>query len=212
MCFSATASLTAAAGLSIIGLICVMRAHKNKNLLPFAAIPFLFAIQQATEGIVWLSFTHESFAPYQTIASYAFLFFASFLWPVWAPFAAYRIEPNASRKQWLKKIIPVGALVGCVLFGAIVIQGVSTQVLSCHIAYSIPIEVSLQWVALIAYSFVTIVPLLRSSIALVRFLGAMLVVAYGISYFFYYASLNSVWCFLAAILSALILKIVVKRS
>ncbi len=211
MCFSATASFAASAGLSLIGIISVMRAHKNKNLLPFAAIPLLFAIQQATEGIVWLSFTHESLAPYQAFAAYTFLFFASFLWPIWSSFAVYLMEPNAKRKEWLKKIIPFGALVGCATFGTILIKGVSAEMLSCHIAYNIPFPSQLQLLGLVAYMFATMAPLLLSTVPLVPFLGLLIAVAYAVSFFFYYASLGSVWCFFAALLSSIILLIVTKK-
>ncbi|OGL74722.1 hypothetical protein A3C96_03880 [Candidatus Uhrbacteria bacterium RIFCSPHIGHO2_02_FULL_60_10] len=45
MCFSATASFTAAAGLSTIGVI-TLREAKTRSQLPLAVMPLLFGIRQ----------------------------------------------------------------------------------------------------------------------------------------------------------------------
>ena len=54
MCFSATASFGASAVLGAIGIIAVAKA-KTKPQRLFATIPLIFAVQQLTEGLLWLS-------------------------------------------------------------------------------------------------------------------------------------------------------------
>ncbi|MEP7005137.1 MAG: DUF6629 family protein, partial [Sphingomonas bacterium] len=54
MCFSATASFTAGAGLLIIGAVTVRRARTAAEL-PFALVPALFGVQQVIEGALWLT-------------------------------------------------------------------------------------------------------------------------------------------------------------
>ena len=61
MCFSATASFSAAAVLLGIGTLTLRSALASRHAyrrreLPFAAIPLLFAIQQLIEGVIWLTF------------------------------------------------------------------------------------------------------------------------------------------------------------
>ena len=56
MCFSATASFTAAAVAGSIGAVTLWKAAKLRDpaLLPIAAFPALFALQQTVEGLLWL--------------------------------------------------------------------------------------------------------------------------------------------------------------
>ena len=61
MCFSASASFSAAALLLGIGALTLRSAlaTRQPRALLFAAIPILFAIQQLIEGVIWLTFTDE---------------------------------------------------------------------------------------------------------------------------------------------------------
>ena len=59
MCFSATASFSAGAVLLGLGTLTVKSAHRRREL-PLAAIPLLFAIQQLTEGVIWLTFRYDA--------------------------------------------------------------------------------------------------------------------------------------------------------
>lgn len=54
MCFSAPVSFSAGAVLLGLG------SAKRPRELPFAAIPLLFAIQQLSEGVIWLTFSYEA--------------------------------------------------------------------------------------------------------------------------------------------------------
>ena len=55
MCFSATASFSAAASLIGLCMLTLKSASRPRELL-FGAIPLLFAIQQRSVGAIWLSF------------------------------------------------------------------------------------------------------------------------------------------------------------
>ncbi len=81
MCFSATASFSAGAVLLGLGTL-TLKSTRHRNELPFAAIPLLFAIQQLSEGVIWLTFSHE--APLlNTVMTYVYSFFSHALWPVY---------------------------------------------------------------------------------------------------------------------------------
>jgi hypothetical protein len=51
MCFSATASFSASIVIGTLGVV-TFKKSKNSNLKFLGAIPFLFAVQQFTEGFV----------------------------------------------------------------------------------------------------------------------------------------------------------------
>ncbi|THD66260.1 DUF6629 family protein, partial [Phenylobacterium sp.] len=61
MCFSATASFTAAAVTGSLGLVAMARTRQLHDL-PLAATPVLFAVQQVTEGLIWLRLPMEAHA------------------------------------------------------------------------------------------------------------------------------------------------------
>src|SRR5947209_7978674 len=107
MCFSAEASFTAAGVLLIAGAASIKNATRSSQLL-FAGIPVLFSIQQFSEGILWLAFTHSAYRHWQTSALYTFLLFSQVLWPVWVPLSFLLLEKNAKRKAILSVLFAVG--------------------------------------------------------------------------------------------------------
>ena len=81
MCFSTAASFGASAILSVAGVAAVTQAQTKAQRL-FAAIPFIFSIQQFFEGLLWLSIKNPDFVTDRSVPAYFFLFFALVLWPV----------------------------------------------------------------------------------------------------------------------------------
>jgi len=81
MCFSAQASFTAAAFIGTIGVVTIARAKKPMRAL--AITPLFFALQQALEGIVWLTMdVGDSTSLLHKASMYTFLVFATMIWPV----------------------------------------------------------------------------------------------------------------------------------
>ncbi|MFP5446616.1 MAG: DUF6629 family protein [Betaproteobacteria bacterium] len=87
MCFSATASLTAGTFLMGVGIVTTHMARTGGERA-YAAIPLLFAIQQLTEGVVWLSFGWGIDAV-TAAATQLYSFFSHVLWPVYVPVASW---------------------------------------------------------------------------------------------------------------------------
>src|SRR6187402_1838956 len=98
MCFSATASFGAAAVLGVVGGVAVTKA-KTSPQKTFAAIPLIFAVQQLSEGLLWLSLKNDSLASSQSLLTYIFLFFAMAIWPFWIPFSVWLMEKDLKRKK-----------------------------------------------------------------------------------------------------------------
>lgn len=80
MCFSATASFTSAAVLLTVGAGTLSLNQEKENRM-FAAIPILFGIQQASEGVVWLTIGQVASADLLKWAVITFLAFALVIWP-----------------------------------------------------------------------------------------------------------------------------------
>jgi hypothetical protein len=61
------------------------------------------------------------------------------------------------------------------------------------------------------YFFVTLIPFFISGLRYMKLLGSAFLVALLISYFFFLGFVISVWCFFAAVLSALILFVIMQN-
>jgi hypothetical protein len=136
MCFSATASFSASAVLLAVGAV-TWTSARSVSERPFAAIPLLFAIQQAIEGMLWLSFAAPD-ASLNVAMTYAFVCFSHLLWPVFVPTAVLLMEPSRARRRGLQFFIGVGIVVSAWLLVAIARDGVSARPDGHHIEYVMP--------------------------------------------------------------------------
>src|SRR6187200_2709119 len=110
MCFSAEASLAAAAVLVPAGGYATAVAwRRDRRYLPVAVTPLLFGAQQVCEAGVWLWL--ERGGPVRP-AALAFLFFAFAVWPFWIPLSAAAIEPRGPKRRALLAAAGVGLTVG----------------------------------------------------------------------------------------------------
>lgn len=203
MCFSAQASFGAAALLSVIGLLCLRKVKKRK-IYPFAMIPIFFAIQQAFEGVVWITYDQPVNALVHTFAMYSFLFFAFFFWPVWIPFSFAMIETKKDRRNVLYGLMGVGIAVSSGLIYSVAQLGVSTQITCNHVKYIVDIPgVFHEW-GVWVYCVATILPFFVSSKKIAWFFGLALTGSVAITVYFYTAFFTSVWCFFSALLSVMV--------
>lgn len=198
MCFSATASFTAGAVLIGIGTLTLRRA-KGPSELPYAAIPALFGLQQLVEGGLWLTFLEEE--PHlSSILTHIYSLFSHVLWPIFVPIAVLLLEPVRWRRTALKALAVAGALSGIYLLYFWAMDPTTSRVVGQHILYDSPHF----YIApiLILYVLGTCVSSLVSSHAAVRWFGAASLASYAAASAFYAVWFISVWCFLAAAMSA----------
>lgn len=201
MCFSATASFTAGAGLLIVGAVTARRARQRAEL-PFALIPVLFGLQQLIEGTIWLTFPDK--APgLNGVLTFVYSLFSHVLWPVYVPIAILLLEPVVCRRRILVAIAMAGAAVGLYLLYFLVRLPIISQAEGRHIAYLSP-HFYLTAV-MVLYVLGTCVSMLVSSHRRVRLFGLAAFIAYVVTYVFYRAWVISVWCFFAAVLSVIVL-------
>ena len=201
MCFSATASFTAGAGLLVVGAITLRQARRPAEM-PFAAIPVLFGIQQLIEGALWLTFPDK--APLlRIILTHAYSFFSHVFWPVYVPIAVLLLEPVLWRRKVLAGIALAGAVVGLYLLYFLVTEPMFAQVEGRHINYVSPHFFVVT--VLILYVLGTCVSSLFSSHRWVRWFGVTAFLSFGAAGAFYKIWFISVWCFFAAVLSSIVL-------
>lgn len=199
MCFSSAASFGASGVLLVIGVAGIIKAEHNRQLF-FAVIPLIFAVQQFTEGFLWLSL--EGRLPgYEKILTYTYLFFAQVLWPVWIPLAFLWFENDNVRRIFLKFLAGAGMLVGLYLAYGLLSFNVSSEIVNNHIKYTLDFPKNLQGYGNLLYGLATVAPAFVSGVKGMKVFGLLVILAYFVSYFYFKSALISVWCYFAAVIS-----------
>ena len=200
MCFSATASFSAGAVLLGLGTLTLKSANRPRELL-FAAIPLLFAIQQLSEGVIWLTFSNE--APrLNAVMTYVYSFFSHVLWPAYVPVAVFLIEPPGRRRRALFAFVAAGVTVGAYLLYILAAYPITSRPTGQHIEYVSPHFFKAAVMTLYLLS-TTVSPIL-SSHRMVKAFGVLALLSFGAVYYFYATWFISVWCFFAALLSMVV--------
>ena len=200
MCFSATASFSA--GVVLLGLgALTLKSARSPRELPFAAIPLLFAIQQLSEGVIWLTFRYEA-PQLNTVMTHVYSFFSHVLWPAYVPLAVLLIEPPGRRRRVLLAFVATGGAVGAYLLYILVTFPVVSRPIGQHIEYVSPHFFAA--VVMTLYLLSTTVSPILSTHRFVMIFGVLALLSFGAVYFFYAIWFISVWCFFAALLSAVV--------
>ena len=200
MCFSTSASFGAGAVLSIIGILSLKKV-KHVNQILFASIPLIFAVQQISEGVLWMTLKHPEFEFTQKIATYVFLFFAQILWPIWVPVSIFMLKKDSGHKIILKSLVIIGVLTSAYLSYALLLYPVHAEVVSYHIVYVQEYPLSSLYYIAVLYVLATIAPPFFSGIKGMWILGSTILLSCIITMLFYQNYLVSIWCFFASIIS-----------
>ena len=200
MCFSASASFIAGTSLCAVGVATIRRAEARTEL-PFATIPLLFGIQQLTEGVIWLTFSHDS-PLLKQVMTYLYSGFSHVLWPMYVPLAIGLLEVVRWRKKAIFAFEVAGVAVGLYLLYFIVVSPVTAEVIGNHIVYVSPHFYVIPM--MILYLAATCFSCFFSSHGFVRLFGALVLVSFVAAYIVQVTATVSIWCFFAAILSLLI--------
>ncbi len=204
MCFSANASFGAGIVLSVIGVASLKKVQVPSQFF-FASIPLIFSIQQITEGFLWLALENPLYASLQGVTTYNFLFFAQIIWPVWVPFAVFKLERNERRKRLHGIFVGIGALVSLYLAYCLLTYPVQSKVIGHHISYQQDYPTIFRHLGGVLYVVATIVPPFLSSTRRMWILGAAILISYIITTIFYVDYIVSVWCFFASLISISVL-------
>ena len=206
MCFSAEASFGLFVALLSGGVYCVKNAlSKNRLLLPVAIIPILFAVQQFSEGWVWIGLRWENAALVRMFAL-VFLAFAIVFWPFWVPFCAF-VTGKRKEKIIFGFLSVLGLVIGLGVYVPLFISVDSpvTDVINHAIHYNVSGSTTFQFVPVLLWEamYIAIIasPLFASNSRKILYLGIAIVLSAAVSYLIFWFAFTSVWCFFAALLS-----------
>lgn len=207
MCFSASASFTASTLLAGIGILS-WRATRSPHERLFAAIPLLFAAQQFTEGLVWMSYPWD--APVlRAWATQVYSVFSHLLWPMLVPWAVRALEP-ARWRRWALAALGLGGLVSALFLLAIMVATpITVAPTGDHLEYRSPhffLPVSLT-----LYLASTMLGLTLSSQPAIRGFGVLVIASAAVAYAVYARWFISVWCLFAALMSVMVYVALAKR-
>lgn len=200
MCFSATASFGASAAIAVIAVATIRKASTTGSYL-VACIPLFFSIQQAFEGLLWISLCHPDFQGWQALAKNGFLIFATVVWPILLPLISWMLERKEIKKKILAGFCVLGTGVGLYFLYSLAAHSVTPIVQGSHIRYVLHFPGYNKDIMTVVYFVATVVPLLISSVRPLRWFGVLLLVSLCVTAFFYTGYFISVWCYFAAILS-----------
>ena len=209
MCFSETASFTAATVLTVQGLASLRLVQKYRPYLLIACIPLFFAIQQFSEGMIWHYFNQGyPIQGYAIVAAYVFLIFAYICWPVVIPLSLWIAETDISRKRLLALFIVGGSAWSIYLLSltpwlTLNVTNSGRGLLYEANYFSDQASILLKWI----YLGLVIIPIFISSLRFVWVFGLVTFLSALITYYFYETTFTSVWCFFGAILSLILYKI-----
>lgn len=202
MCFSAPVSFAAAAVLLTAGTVALRRtAHVAQ--WPYALVPFWFGVQQLLEAGLWLTLDQPQQACLNGWLTQGFSAFSQVIWPIYIPLAVYLLEPAGWRRRAIGLVLAAGATVSLYLLWYLLRVPAVAQVQGQHIAYIFPHFHEPLATAL--YLLGACVSPLLSRFPAVRLFGLLATLSLGATALFYLQWLISVWCFFAALLSAVVL-------
>jgi hypothetical protein len=203
MCFSPEASFAGGVIITAIGIATVREVHKPSQLL-FAGIPLFFGLQQFAEGLLWLTIPNPEYAQVQKIVTYLFLTMADVLWPMWIPLSVLIMEENKKKRIILWVLLIMGLVLSLYYTYCLIFFNVTPQIDGYHIKYDTNFPEALSLPAFAIYLIAAITPLFVSSIQRTHLMGMFMFLSCVVTAIFFTQYLTSVWCFFAALISAVI--------
>jgi hypothetical protein len=201
MCLSPEASFIAAGVLAPAG-VATLRLVRRRDELILGALPLLFAAHQAVEGVVWLGLEGHLSDALLTVAIRAYLVFAQVVLPVLVPVGLLWFERDPGRRRRLIPLVVLGSAVSARLLWVITAHPVGARVLDHSIVYDT--DVHFGYVVAAGYVAATCGPPLLSSSSLLWGFGVLNLAGLTLAALIKYSAVTSVWCFYAALVSALI--------
>ena len=204
MCFSATASFSAAAVIGGVGVATLRQAtpKHDPRLIPLAAFPLLFSLQQIAEGFLWLDLAEPEPGALRGLLVHAFQGYAEVFWPAFAPFATWLIEPDRLRRSLIALCLAIGVALSIYLLAMMIAHPYEAFAAGGHIVYRndhrYPAGIE------VPYVVATTISLLLSSHQDVRLLAFVILIGFGVAYLSFHQAYISVWCFFAALASVLV--------
>jgi hypothetical protein len=195
MCWSATADLAAGVGIAAVGVACVARVRRARDL-PLAALPLVLGAHQIVESAVWDS--GGGTGP----ATVAWAVIALPLLAVWVPAGAMCAAPPHARRR-LTVPLAVGLATAAALAYALVTRPVRAEVRGHTLGYVVHLNDPELLVA--GYLLATVGSLLLSGDRGLVLLGVLMGAGALICWVLWELEFVSTWCAFAAVCSVALL-------
>ncbi|MFJ6793371.1 DUF6629 family protein [Streptomyces sp. NPDC091268] len=199
MCWSAAADMTAGTVITAVGVVCVLRVRRARDL-PIAALPLLLGAHQWVEAAVWRS--GGGCGP----ATTAWAVIALPLLPVWVPLGVLlATAPPMSAFRHRRRLgapAAVGLTTGAYLSYCLATRPARAEIRGHILGYG----VNIPWMPLVlaGYLFATLGALLISGDRRLRTLGVVLAAGALACSAMWRLEFASTWCAFAAVASLLV--------
>lgn len=194
MCWSATADLVAGTAICAVGIACLARVRRARDL-PVAVLPLLLGAHQLVEAAVWG--TGGGCSP----AATAWVVIALPLLVLWVPAGVLlAAAPEVRRRLWAS--LAAGLATAAVLSYCLATRPVTAEIRGHTIGYG----VNVPWMPLVlaGYLFATLGPLLLAGDRRLGTLGVVLAVGALACSALWRLEFASTWCAFAAVASLLV--------
>lgn len=195
MCFSATADLAAGSVITALGVVCVARVRRGRDV-PMAALPLVLGVHQLVEAIVW----HGGGGRGPATVVWAVI--ALPLLAAWVPLAVLSASAPGAR---LRLVVPVVVgLVTCAILAYCLVDEPPVADIRGHtVGYSVDVPHA-SW-AIAGYLVATVGSLLITADAGLRLLGVLTAIGAAICAAVWRLEFVSTWCAFAAVVSIVML-------
>ncbi|MGW1407082.1 DUF6629 family protein [Streptomyces sp. NPDC002403] len=195
MCWSANADLAAGTGIAAMGVVCVARTRRVRDL-PLAALPLLLGAHQIIESQIWRS--GGGTGP----AVLAWAVIALPLLPLWIPLGVLCAAPPRARRRLLVPLT-AGVATAALLAYCLATRPVTAEIRGHTLGYALDVPRSGPLVA--GYLLATVGALLLSGDRLLRALGVLAAVGAVVCAALWRLEFVSTWCAFAAVCSVILL-------
>ncbi|MEU8679238.1 DUF6629 family protein [Streptomyces sp. NPDC048560] len=196
MCWSATADLVAGTCVVAIGVACVARSRRARDL-PLAALPLLLGAHQVIESAVWRS-EDGTGGP----ATVAWAVIALPVLALWVPAGVFCAAPAPARPR-LTVPLAAGALTAAFLTYSLLTRPVTAEVRGHTLGYALDLPHAA--LLLCGYLLATVGSLLLSADRWLRALGLLVAVGAALCAALWRLEFISTWCAFAAACSVVLL-------
>lgn len=201
MCFSAPVSFGATALLGVTGAATLTKVRALSEL-PLAAVPLLFAAQQAIEGFLWRAVPNGP--GHTTALATLFAAIGLIVWPLLIPIAMALVETHPLRRLAILLFVPAGIGVSVNNAAILLVHPYRAWPLGHSLTYVNNHSISPVMLGL--YILCACLPPLLSGSRVLNLFGAAVIAGLAITFLAFYESFISVWCFYAALASLTIWK------
>lgn len=201
MCFSATANFAGSAVLGAIGVATIAEVKHRRELL-LAAVPWLFALHQFTEGFVWLGLDHTLSSTVTRDAGAAYVLYAQGLLPFLLPLSVLLIEPTKHRRRLMLGFLLLGGALALYILWGLIAYPLQISARDHSIVYLNAITTTN--VVAILYVIATCGALFFSGFRDLVFFGLLNLIGLTVVMLIRSYAFTSLWCAYAAMISVVI--------